>query len=240
LWECISLGIPVLVPRDTWLEREAAFFDTGAVTFNIQSADEIGKAFEILAGRIGELKSKCEAASEQYCLRNGVECLRAQLGEFRSRAGNSWSLGARFESVKLVHHTSTERAGHLDIVIVAPALGPYSWPRLKFKLLRTPTGCLLEFRRGRGWPEMFNTWPSATEDRFGPVLRLNEGDDLAQAISEWRDPQDRRLLEVLAKSLPAVVTAAISEAGLATADCERWRSNAIAMALKLSEALTQV
>jgi glycosyltransferase involved in cell wall biosynthesis len=251
LWECLSLGIPVLVPRGTWLEREAVLWNGGYAAYDPGGTEAIVSAFGDMAQRLPELTAVSASASKVFRAQNGAEALLRQIVEPPSAAASAAPLTTsglaavaggmmiRADSAKLAQHSTGDRFRHLDIVLFSVSAGAESWPRLKFKLVRAATGArLLEFRQGTGWPAMFHNWPSSEADRFGPVLRLPDDPAvLPEKIAAWHGAHDRRLLSVLAALLPKAVEAAMDQANLSADTRVLWSADAVAMAQSLENAL---
>ncbi len=246
VWECISLGIPLVVPRGTWLEKEAALWGAGCVAYQPCAIDAISEAFAEMTNGLAAFQEKSAAAARDYRPRNGADAVVRQIldrtaapphaAEINERTAPEGATLARAEAVQLAQHFSGDRFRHLDIVALAVSAGPDSWPRLKFKLVRNAKGVLLEFRQGVGWPAMFHAWPSAESDRFGPVLRLVDDESLPAAIATWREPEDRKLLGALSALLPSLVRMAVGEAEFPSTEREGW----ISAAATMSEHLTAV
>jgi hypothetical protein len=248
LWECISLGVPVMVPRGGWLEKEAALWGAGCQPYEGHSVEAIGAAFSAMSRELGNLTAASAAAAEAYHAANGGEALLRQLsrdgpastmrppGDEASLVMDDTILQAA--EIKLVQHSANERFRLLDIALSSVSAGPVSWPRLKLKFVSTPKGALLEFRKQPGWPVMFSTWPSAESDRFGPVLRLPSHDEkLRDLLGSWSDARDRRLLRAIAGLLASSVRAALDQTDLPEAERNAWHAEAEEMAEHLGKAL---
>jgi glycosyltransferase involved in cell wall biosynthesis len=80
MWEAISLGIPALVPRDTWLQREAALWAAGHVAYAKHEADAICAGFTELAANFDELSARSAEAAARYQRLNGPAALLHQIG----------------------------------------------------------------------------------------------------------------------------------------------------------------
>ena len=56
IWECISLGIPMLVPADCWLEKEAEEWGAGCMSFRPYDLDGMCGHFDKFAALLGALE----------------------------------------------------------------------------------------------------------------------------------------------------------------------------------------
>ena len=248
LWECVSFGIPVVVSKGGWLDKEAALWGAGYQSYEAHSVEAIDAAFSAMSGNLGRLTNASMAAAEAYQAINGGEALLRQLrGDAPSSSMQSSANEAppvddaivQAADIKLVQHLANDRFRLLDIVLSSVSAGQVSWPRLKFKFVSSPKGCGLEFRQQRGWPVMFATWPSSESDRFGPVLRLpNDGEKLRGLLATWSDAGDRRLLRAIAGLLASSVRAALGQTHLPDAESATWHAEAKEMAEHLGEALS--
>ena len=107
---------------------------------------------------------------------------------------------------------------HFDISLRSVSIAGDIWNHVKFKFTRHGNHRALELRRTAGWPEMFGAWPSTREDRFGPLMLLeNSGDAGAFSL-----PRDQLLLQAIFSLLPGVVEASAEEAGLAPEGLRDW------------------
>jgi glycosyltransferase involved in cell wall biosynthesis len=247
VWECISLGIPLVVPRQTWLEREAVLWGAGCVAYQPHTIEGISKAFAAMSSDLAGFRENSVAAARNYRTVNGADAVVRQIiehaaappyaTEINERTAPADDMLVRAEAVQLAQHSSTDRFRHLDIVALSVRAGADSWPRLKFKLVRNAKGTLLEFRQGAGWPAMFHAWPSADSDRFGPVLRLVDDESLSATIAAWREPQDMKLLGALSALLPSAVRMAVGQTELPSTERDEWISAAAAMSEHLAAAL---
>jgi hypothetical protein len=80
IWEAISLGLPMLVPADTWLEKEAGEWGAACATYSNFSVDGIVESFWDFSQAVPELKAQCLEAAERYHAQNGVAALMDQIG----------------------------------------------------------------------------------------------------------------------------------------------------------------
>lgn len=79
LWEAISLGTPVVVPADTWLESEARHWGAGHVAYAPHGVDAIAEAFAAALPRIGDLAAQSAEAAARYRVANGAAALMDQI-----------------------------------------------------------------------------------------------------------------------------------------------------------------
>ncbi len=82
LWEAISLGLPVVVPGDTWLSREAEDWAAGYATYLDWTTERIGEALEAAMGDLAALQDRSAAAALDYRALNGASKVLDQIGRF--------------------------------------------------------------------------------------------------------------------------------------------------------------
>ena len=80
VWEAISLGLPMLVAADTWLEFEAREWGAGYRTYNDFSVDGIIGSFSDFSQALSSLQAQSLEAAERYQVHNGVGALMDQIG----------------------------------------------------------------------------------------------------------------------------------------------------------------
>jgi hypothetical protein len=266
LWECISLGIPLLVPAACWLAQEAHEWETGFRTYSPYDIEAICAAFGSMRSEIGALAAQSRSAAEKYRSCNGADALIEQIWRLQrhapteppSAAMESKSsrpvgeahpifvqIGGALVSasdVKLAQYFAGERFRHLDISLLSAAWGSDNWPRVKFKFSLTSHGRALEFRQGSGWPIAFQEWPSAESDAYGPVLRIQDDETILDSISAWKKESDRKLIALIGALLPLAVSAALGrmETRLSPEDEKHWQVQAQAMSESLRAALPAV
>ena len=78
VWEAIALGLPLLVPAQTWLEREAREWGAGCVAYD--GPDALSASFAQFARELPDLTARSGAAAASFALHNGVGALMDQLG----------------------------------------------------------------------------------------------------------------------------------------------------------------
>ncbi len=133
----------------------------------------------------------------------------------------------------LVNTEGTYR--HLDIGLSGLVSGGGLWRQLRFKLFDRRGVIGLEFREMKGWPQMFDAWPTGGIDNFGPFWRL-ETEDTPARLTALRTPHDRALIAALVEVLPDVARAAAQAASLSMADADAWMMRARALAEAVSTA----
>lgn len=259
LWECISLGVPILVPDRTWLANEAREWNVGYGTYSPYSVDAICEAFANMCVGIASFRERSRIGSAEFRALNGPKVLVDQIRNLRAgqtdavaaQAANppvnspaivvqEGDFTASAQEVKLADRFVGDRFRHLDISLLSALRGADSWPRIKFKFCLTPRGRNLEFRLGTGWPVVFQDWPSSEKDGFGPVLRLRDDNELGDATRRWTQDSDRRLLRLIAALLPeAVAQATTQSAAVGSPEAEVWRTEAEAMSRNLQAALKE-
>ena len=69
---------------------------------------------------------------------------------------------------------------------------------------------------------MFGAWPGSEEDRFGPLMILQDPTYMA----EFQLPQDQLLLQAIFSLLPGAVRASADRAGLPVEGVEEWAREA--------------
>jgi hypothetical protein len=80
IWEAISLGVPMLVPADTWLENEAREWAAGYRSYNDFSVDGIIESFSDFSQAVPTLRAQSVEAAERYQAYNGMGALMDQIG----------------------------------------------------------------------------------------------------------------------------------------------------------------
>jgi hypothetical protein len=138
-------------------------------------------------------------------------------------AGEMAPGGADFQDIKLHQHTTNADGSyrHIDLSLtglVAPA-GVWREARLKLFERRGTVG--LEFRRIKGWPAMFETWPQGGSDQYGPFWRV-ETQGTAEAMSKLASTQDRAMLAALMELLPGLARHGARAAGLPPEEQDHW------------------
>lgn len=129
---------------------------------------------------------------------------------------------AQFERLELHQHLVGGRGyQHLDLLVHGVEGGGYMWPRLRFKLALNGNRPHLEFRRVKGWPEVFVRWPGSDSDKFGPVMLIRP-DDMPNLRRDLAHDQDAALMDTLLELLEAIVAQATQLAALAEDDQPRW------------------
>ena len=79
-WEAISLGLPMLVPAQTWLEKEVREWDAGYESYENHSVEGIAEKFAAFAQRLPGLVEKSAQAAKSFQLQNGAGPLLNQIG----------------------------------------------------------------------------------------------------------------------------------------------------------------
>jgi hypothetical protein len=95
IWECISLGIPVLVPSNCWLEKEAEEWGAGYRSYSPYELDAICAQFDVLAADLASLEAKCADAARRYQSFNGAPAIIDQIGILSVPRFMAASLGGR-------------------------------------------------------------------------------------------------------------------------------------------------
>lgn len=80
LWESVALGLPVVVPQDTWLHREAALWGGGHVTYAEPTVEAIFDGFARLSADFEALAARSAEAAARYQRLNGATALLQQFG----------------------------------------------------------------------------------------------------------------------------------------------------------------
>lgn len=80
VWEAISLGLPMLVPADTWLENESREWGAGCRSYKEFSVDGIVERFADFSEAMPSLRMQSAEAAERYQIHNGIRPLMDQIG----------------------------------------------------------------------------------------------------------------------------------------------------------------
>lgn len=142
-------------------------------------------------------------------LRSGDE---AEAAQALPAAVETVSLQAapRFERVVLGGQHGDLRQQSLDVMVMGLSSGPYRWPELRFRLhAKESHGASIEIRRGRSWPEVFETWPGSQTDLQGPFFDLGAADMAGVAARGMS--RDGQLVTALLDLLPAMVAASVAQ-----------------------------
>jgi hypothetical protein len=153
IWEAISLGLPMLVPADTWLEHEAREWDAAYKSYNDFSVDGIIKSFGDFAEAVPTLTAQCLEAAERYQGHNGVTALMDQIGCLWAPRMLATSLtrvpGTAFITLEDIEHMGWSYPETLDGAIVR-WVGKsfefsFSWPfDISWRIEITVASCMGE------------------------------------------------------------------------------------------------
>ncbi|NKC31380.1 hypothetical protein HEQ75_10965 [Roseomonas sp. BU-1] len=138
---------------------------------------------------------------------------------------------ADFRDLKLYQHTANADGSyrHLDMGLTGLVAAAGVWKEVRLKLFDRRGTVGLEFRRIRGWPAMFETWPEGGTDQFGPFWRL-ETQATAAAMAKLPGLGDRAMLAALLEVLPTLARRAARLAALPAEEQEAWAERGRAMA----------
>jgi len=114
---------------------------------------------------------------------------------------------------------------HLDLGLSGLVSGGGLWRQLRLKLFERRGVVGLEFREMKGWPTMFDVWPSAKRDNYGPFWRL-ETEKAGDALAGLATPHDRALVAALIEVLPDMAARGARLAGLTGTAAEAWTARA--------------
>jgi hypothetical protein len=95
IWECISLGIPMLVPAGCWLEKEAEEWRAGYLSFRPYDLDAMCGEFGRFAAKLGALETTSAEAARQYQSFNGAAAIIDQIAPLSVPRFMAASLGGR-------------------------------------------------------------------------------------------------------------------------------------------------
>jgi hypothetical protein len=145
--------------------------------------------------------------------------------------------GTSWQDLKLQQHMVSADGGyrHLEMVISGLVAEAGLWRQVRTKLFERRGIVGLEFREAKGWPQMFDTWPSGGQDGFGPFWRL-ETERTSEALSAIGTPHDRALILALIEGLPSLAARASGLAGLETREAEAWQERARRLAAAVAAA----
>lgn len=256
LWECISLGIPVVVPDGGWLARECAEWGAGYVTYPARTVENMRAALSRVWDSLPALLQKSEQAAARWRDANGaaatVRQLEAAAGSptrhgdtasprEKAREFNRCPLQATVGGCAVAaagcatnEYLNREKLRHFDISIFGAVLGAAEpWPHVRFQFVLAPQGRILRFRLSQDWPRMFGHSPAHGEDKKGPFIALRDDSSLAESLVSWRAARDRQALQVVAALLPAAVEAAARREHCSPAEARTWAGAATAMSERL-------
>ncbi len=114
---------------------------------------------------------------------------------------------------------------HLDLRVSGLVSGGGLWRQLRLKLFDRRGVVGLEFREMKGWPPMFDVWPSSKRDNYGPFWRL-ETEKAGDSLAGLATPHDRALIAALIEVLPELAARGAKLAGLTGTAAEAWPARA--------------
>lgn len=131
--------------------------------------------------------------------------------------------GSAFQDVKVMQHLVNAEGTyrHLDIAMTGLVSAGGLWRQLRLKLFDRRGTVGLEFREMAGWPAMFDVWPGAGRDNYGPFWRL-ESAGTAEALRALASPHDRAMIAALLEVLPEAARRAAGAAGVAAEEAGAW------------------
>jgi hypothetical protein len=152
-------------------------------------------------------------------------------------AGSALPGGSAFQDVKVMQHLVNAEGTyrHLDMTVSGLVSAGGLWRQLRLKLFDRRGTVGLEFREMAGWPPMFDAWPGAGRDNFGPFWRL-ETVATAEALRALAAPHDRAMIAALLEVLPDAASRAATAAGLGPDDAGAWTARARAIAAAVAAA----
>ncbi len=130
------------------------------------------------------------------------------------------------DSVKLDELHSSQNYRHLDISVRAVSFGSVTWPKLKFKFCLSKQGRSIEFRKGKGWPDMFVQWPGTVHDDFGELWRLFDKKQQLQQTDVWSELKDRLLVTFVVAALPEIVNVIAKSDSRVETEMAMWHREA--------------
>jgi hypothetical protein len=135
--------------------------------------------------------------------------------------------GSAFQDVKVMQHLVNADGSyrHLDMTMTGLVSAGGLWRQLRLKLFDRRGTIGLEFREMAGWPPMFDAWPGAARDAYGPFWRL-ESAATAEALRALAGPHDRAMIAALLEVLPDAASRAAVAAGLGPEDAGAWTARA--------------
>jgi hypothetical protein len=151
------------------------------------------------------------------------------------RFPDALSAAASFQDLKLQQHlVNTEGTyRHLDLTVTGLVAAAGLWRQVRLKLFERRGTVGLEFREMKGWPQMFDMWPGARRDDYGPFWRV-ESEAPAEALRQLATPHDRALILAVMDVLPALARRGALAANLAAAEQDAWTDRARSLATAVS------
>ncbi|TPG61046.1 hypothetical protein EAH89_00300 [Roseomonas nepalensis] len=138
------------------------------------------------------------------------------------------AVAATQEGVRLKGYEAEGPHRHLDLETRSLAAGAEQWPLVRVNIAPGEGGPRLEFRLGAEWPPVFQEWLGRQSDRFGPLLRVAEG-EVADFLDLVSHPRDAALVRALLAVLPAVVEEGCRQAGIDPDAAPEWVEGARAL-----------
>jgi hypothetical protein len=135
--------------------------------------------------------------------------------------------GADFQDIRLHQHTVNQDGSyqHMELGLTGLVAATGVWREIRLKLFDRRGTVGLEFRRIKGWPQMFDAWPQGGSDQFGPYWRL-ESQDTLDAMVKLTSAHDRALVAALLEVLPALARRGARIAALPPEAQEAWAERA--------------
>jgi hypothetical protein len=139
--------------------------------------------------------------------------------------------GADFQDIRLHQHTVNQDGSyqHMELGLTGLVAATGVWREIRLKLFDRRGTVGLEFRRIKGWPQMFDAWPQGGSDQFGPYWRL-ESQDTLDAMVKLTSAHDRALVAALLEVLPALARRGARIASLPPEAQEAWAERARGLA----------
>lgn len=144
--------------------------------------------------------------------------------------------GTAFQDFKVSQHLVNKDGSyrHLDVTMTGLVAGGGLWRQVRLKLFDRRGTIGLEFREMAGWPQMFDTWPGAQRDNYGPFWRL-ETDTVEEGLDRLSSAHDRALIAALLEVLPDLASRAAAASGLGAEDASAWAGRARDLAAAVAE-----
>ncbi|MGK7866817.1 DUF6212 domain-containing protein [Falsiroseomonas sp. E2-1-a20] len=135
--------------------------------------------------------------------------------------------GADFQDLRLHQHTVSQDGvyQHLELGLTGLIAATGVWREVRLKLFERRGTVGLEFRRIKGWPQMFDAWPQGGTDQYGPYWRL-ESQDTLDSMVKLGNAHDRALVAALLEVLPVLARRGARIAELPAEAQEAWAERA--------------
>lgn len=204
VWEALGLGLPMVVPQDSWLEREAADWGAGAIAASAWSITGLSDAFDTARRQRAALATASAEAARRFHAANGVGPLMDEI----------WALWRPKFAAQ-----SVPQPAALGAPDAAAALSAPDAPRAALQWMGHAAELSFAWPPGEAWQLDVDTGVHVAPEDVGVEPGAAPGTTRVLVAADGRDNRDGqvRLRVTLARSARAVAAAVPSAAAAAEA-----------------------